>query len=277
MSVKTSPLENCLARSFAGTRQFLLVLSLGALVLAAGCASRKTPAPVSDISSQPPVAGATGIPADGLYSVRRGDTLYSIARAHNMPVERLASLNNISDPTQLAVGQQLRVTSAAAIPPPAPSATTTAVASSDKPSEKPTEAKAEKPKSETTTRAPDANLISWGWPASGEIIQGFSPNSKGIDIGGAVGSPVVAAADGEVMYVGNGVRGLGNLVLIGHGNKFITAYAHNDTLIAQTGKKVKKGEKIATLGQSDTTSPRLHFEIRRDGTPVNPMSYLPAR
>ncbi|GAB3121357.1 hypothetical protein GCM10027288_49000 [Bordetella tumbae] len=129
----------------------------------------------------------------------------------------------------------------------------------------------------TPKRAADANLISWGWPASGAVTQTFTTASKGIDIGGSLGAPVVAAADGKVMYSGNGVRGLGNLIIINHENGFITAYAHNQTLLAKTGQAVKRGSKIAEIGQSDTTSPRLHFEIRRQGTPVDPLQYLPAR
>jgi len=109
------------------------------------------------------------------------------------------------------------------------------------------------------------------------VIQGFSSNTKGVDIGGNVGDPVIAAASGKVMYAGNGVRGLGNLVLIGHSNSFITAYAHNEKLLVKTGQEVKKGDRIALMGQTDTTSPRLHFEIRRSGTPVNPLAYLPER
>jgi len=126
-------------------------------------------------------------------------------------------------------------------------------------------------------RADDANLISWGWPASGPVTQTFTTATKGIDISGSLGAPVVAAADGKVMYSGNGVRGLGNLIIINHSNGFITAYAHNQTLLAKTGEAVKRGAKIAEIGQTDTTSPRLHFEIRRQGTPLDPLEYLPAR
>lgn len=116
-----------------------------------------------------------------------------------------------------------------------------------------------------------------GLACEGKIIQGFTSNTKGIDIEGQAGAPVLAAADGKVLYAGNGVRGLGNLILLGHSNGFITAYAHNQTLLVKTGSAVKKGVKVATIGQTDTTSPRLHFEVRRSGTPVNPLSYLPAR
>ena len=116
-----------------------------------------------------------------------------------------------------------------------------------------------------------------GWPATGQITQGFNNNTKGIDIAGNLGDPVIAAADGKVMYSGNGVRGLGNLIIVNHQNGFITAYAHNRALLVKTGQDVKRGAKIAEIGQSDATSPRLHFEIRRQGTPVDPMQYLPAR
>jgi lipoprotein NlpD len=105
----------------------------------------------------------------------------------------------------------------------------------------------------------------------------FTPKSKGIDIAGNLGDPVVAAADGKVMYSGNGVRGLGNLIIISHTDGFITAYAHNQALLVKAGQEVKRGRKIAEMGQTDATSPQLHFEIRRQGTPVDPISYLPQR
>ena len=130
---------------------------------------------------------------------------------------------------------------------------------------------------EKPARAADAGVINWGWPATGQITQGFNNNTKGIDIAGNLGDPVIAAADGKVMYSGNGVRGLGNLIIVNHQNGFITAYAHNRALLVKTGQDVKRGAKIAEIGQSDATSPRLHFEIRRQGTPVDPMQYLPAR
>ncbi|MNV65023.1 Murein hydrolase activator NlpD precursor [compost metagenome] len=128
-----------------------------------------------------------------------------------------------------------------------------------------------------TPRAADASVINWAWPANGPIVQTFNASSKGIDISGALGDPITAAADGLVKYSGNGVRGLGNLIIVEHQNGFITAYAHNRSLLVKTGQNVKRGAKIAELGQSDTTSPRLHFEIRRQGTPVDPMQYLPAK
>ena len=123
--------------------------------------------------------------------------------------------------------------------------------------------------------ASDARLVSWDWPVRGNIISQYSESTRGIDIAGSIGDPVKAAAAGTVSYVGNGLRGLGNLILITHSNGFISAYAHNDKLLVKQNERVTKGQKIAELGQSDTTSPRLHFEIRRNGSPVNPLSYLP--
>ncbi|MGB3289905.1 MAG: peptidoglycan DD-metalloendopeptidase family protein [Burkholderiaceae bacterium] len=242
-------------------------LMLGAVIatsILAGCASRTTQAPVTDMSGgSATVAPSTG----GTYVVKSGDTLYKIAQAHNMDVAELTRLNNISDPSQLRIGQVLRMNSSGPAPAPAPATATPVPVTPVKPVEP----------AATAAPASDAHIINWAWPASGKIIQSFNSNTKGIDIAGAAGDPVLAAADGKVMYAGNGVRGLGNLILLGHSDGFITAYAHNQTLLVKTGQQIKKGAKIAAIGQTDTSSPRLHFEIRRRGTPVNPLSYLPAR
>ncbi|CAM5222449.1 Lipoprotein NlpD OS=Castellaniella defragrans OX=75697 GN=HNR28_001695 PE=3 SV=1 [Castellaniella defragrans] len=263
------------------TGRILLLAVLLSTAVLAGCASRSSRAPVADHSSGAATEGAATATAQGTYTVRAGDTLYKIARDHGMAVSRLEELNSISDPSQLHIGQVLRLDGTTAAPGnAAPAAVATPVPvtppSSSSPGTSGSESTTEAP-STSASRASDAGLISWGWPATGKIIQGFNSSTKGIDIEGAIGSPVLAAADGKVMYAGNGVRGLGNLILLGHSNGFITAYAHNQTLLVKTGATVKKGAKIATIGQTDTTSPRLHFEIRRQGTPVNPLSYLPAR
>lgn len=214
-------------------------------------------------SQKAPITSAGGAGASssgGTYVVQRGDTLYSIARRHGTTVANLSQLNRISDPSQLEVGQRLNVGGGRAAAVPAAPATRTA--SAPRASSQP-------------ARAADAATISWGWPVRGNVITQFSNTTRGIDIAGTVGTPIQAAADGTVSYVGNGLRGLGNLVLITHSNGFITAYAHNSRITVQTNERVKKGQKIAELGDTDTTSPRLHFQIRRNGTPVNPMSYLP--
>lgn len=219
----------------------------------AGCGS-STKAPVSSLGG----SGASG----GQYIVKRGDTLYGISRQVNMSVAQLMSLNNISDPSQLEVGQRLRLSS-------------TGVASRPGSTSAGSSAGASTSTSTSAARASDASLISWAWPHKGNIITGYSSSTRGIDISGNIGDPVYSAAPGTVSYVGNGLRGLGNLILITHGSGFITAYAHNSKLLVKDKQRVGKGEKIAELGQSDTTSPRLHFEIRRNGQPVNPLSYLP--
>lgn len=267
------------------TGRILLLAVLLSTAVLAGCASRSSRAPVSDQSNGTPAVG-TSTAARGTYTVRAGDTLYKIAQEHGMSVARLSELNNITNPSQLSIGQVLRLEgNAPASPSPASAAVATPVPVTPLQTQPAPAASgsegghtaASEPASTSSSRASDSNLISWGWPATGKIIQGFNSSTKGIDIEGATGSPVLAAADGKVMYAGNGVRGLGNLILLGHTDGFITAYAHNQTLLVKTGATVKKGTRIATIGQTDTTSPRLHFEIRRRGTPVNPLSYLPPR
>lgn len=232
-------------------RKSLLLGTVFMAAVLAGC-SGTGKAPVSSL-------GGGGGASAGEYVVQRGDTLYGISRRHNVTVAQLKSLNNISDPSQLEVGQRLRLSSSSV----ASTAGSTAKASSA---------------GSVSTSAPtasDAGLVSWTWPLKGNIITGYSSSTRGIDIAGNMGDPVYAAASGTVSYVGNGLRGLGNLILISHGNGFITAYAHNSKLLVKDKQRVSKGEKIAEVGQSDTTSPRLHFEIRRNGQPVNPLSYLP--
>lgn len=224
---------------------------LSALVLA-GCAGSNR-APITKAGS----SGSYGTASGGVYVVKRGDTLYSIARRYGVSVKTLLSMNNISDPSQIEVGQRIRVGGGSAATGSSNSSYQSAASGS------------------SSVRAADASVIAWAWPHRGSIITPYSSNTRGIDIAGKIGDPVRAAASGTVSYVGNGLRGLGNLVLITHSNGFISAYAHNHKLLVKQNQRVSKGQQIAELGQSDTTSPRLHFEIRRNGQPVNPQSYLP--
>lgn len=289
------------------TRSFRF-LALSAALILAGCASQQ-PAPIVDGAAALPGANATAVPTSAAtgatYTVQPRDTLYQIARSNNVSVADLRRWNNITDPNQLRIGQVLSLSPAggtasatasaaagngsaqvaaisdpkpvAAQPVPkveaAPAAATAAAAAGAAQAT----AGAAVPDEKAVVRAADANQVDWGWPANGKVIQGFNSNTKGIDIDGQPGSPVVAAAAGQVMYSGNGVRGLGNLVIINHTGGFITAYAHNRQLLVKTGDKVTRGQRIAELGQTDTTSPRLHFEVRRQGTPVDPLKYLPHR
>lgn len=238
----------------------------GAVMALAGCAGTgKSSAPISDLSGSQVSEDVSA----RTYTVKAGDSLNKIAKTTGVDAATISRLNNISNPNQIRVGQVLRLSDKSVS-----AGAKTAPVSASKPSTKPLEPKEGDGK---PSRASDAGLISWDWPAKGKVIQGFTPTTKGIDIAGNAGDPVVAAADGKVMYAGNGVRGLGNLVIVNHDNGFITAYAHNRSLLVKAGQDVKKGTKIAEMGQTDTTSVRLHFEVRRQGTPVDPLSYLPSR
>ena len=118
--------------------------------------------------------------------------------------------------------------------------------------------------------------VSWTWPAQGKVVARFSESRKGIDIAGKSGDPVLAAAAGKVMYAGNGIRGYGNLVIVKHNSSLLSAYAHNKTILVKEGQSVTRGQKIAEMGDSDADSVMLHFEIRQQGKPVDPMKFLPA-
>jgi len=129
--------------------------------------------------------------------------------------------------------------------------------------------------------APDvehgAGGIDFIWPAKGRVLAGYSePNNRGVDIGGRIGDPVVAAAAGRVMYVGTGIRGYGKLIIIKHDNDFNSVYAHNKEILVKDGQSVARGQKIAELGDTESDKPKLHFEIRRSGKPVDPLRYLPS-
>jgi lipoprotein NlpD len=122
--------------------------------------------------------------------------------------------------------------------------------------------------------------VKWQWPVEGKVARNFSATgngNKGVDIVGQLNQPVYAAADGEVVYSGSGLRGYGNLVIIKHNDLYLSAYAHNNELLVKEGERIAKGKQIATMGKSDTDSVMLHFEIRRDGKPVDPLVFLPRR
>ena len=123
-----------------------------------------------------------------------------------------------------------------------------------------------------TTISEDA--VAWGWPTEGKVIRGYSESNKGVDISGRAGQSVIAAGDGKVVYSGNGLRGYGKLIIIKHNKTFLSAYAHNSQLMVKEGQSVRKGQKIAEMGNTDADQVKLHFEIRRFGKPVDPMQYL---
>lgn len=133
-----------------------------------------------------------------------------------------------------------------------------------------------KPATAPTDKDPDA--IDFAWPARGRVLSGFSePNNKGLDIAGKPGDPVVAAAAGRVMYTGTGIRGYGKLIVIRHDNNFNSVYAHNREILVKEGQNVARGQRIAELGDTDADTPKLHFEIRKSGKPVDPAKYLPSQ
>jgi lipoprotein NlpD len=256
------------------------------------------------VSPKPAASAAAAQPAAEFYVVKRGDTLYSIALEHGVDYRELAQWNGLSDPTKISVGQQLRVKAPPeriAQPDRNPVVVGTAKGAGRieaRPLEAPgaqgsgdagtkTNPKAQRlPYSKENAasiareepREPkDAEAIAFIWPVKGKVIAGFAePRSKGIDIEGKIGDPVVAAAAGRVTYIGNGIPGLGKLVVLKHDNGFITVYAHNKEIVVKEQQLVTRGQKIAELGATDSERPKLHFQIRKGSAPVDPMRYLPA-
>jgi lipoprotein NlpD len=159
----------------------------------------------------------------------------------------------------------------------APAASVAQVATAPKPvaaAPSPAPAKPEPPSVAAVSRDPEG--LDFIWPAKGGLLARFSePNSKGVDIGGKAGDPVVAAAAGQVLYTGTGIRGFGKLIVIRHENGFSSVYAHNREILVKEGQSVSRGQRIAELGDSDADRPKLHFEIRKSGKPVDPLRYLP--
>ena len=263
------------------------------LLLLHACAAHAPRAPVGDHSERP-------VHNPGYHRVQGGDTLYSIAFEYGYSVQELAKWNHLRPPYTIYRGQRLRVK------PPSTSGKRRPSASQPKPR---TRVIASRPKTQHSTTATTAGSrkrtsrtatasrkpgsatssagrhhyparVLWSWPARGRILRRFNPSGsgkKGIDIAGNSGDPVRAAAAGRVVYAGSGLSGYGRLIIIKHNKEFLSAYAHNRTLIAREGQWVRKGEVIARMGSSGTDRTRLHFEIRRRGRPVDPLRYLPAR
>lgn len=246
---------------------------VGAVVLAtSACTTRRAtgPAPVLDRSA--PVSGFKRSPNQdkpGFYTVRQGDTLYRIGLETGQGWRDLQVWNAINDPNNIEVGQVIRVA-----PPPGTSVTPVA---SEPVASRPVEPAPSTPPAVSSTPAV-ANLFSAVWPANGPVSVAFDETkNKGISISGKAGDPVVAAADGRVVVSGAVIRGLGNLVVLQHPNGFLTAYAHNQSLLVKEDQTVRQGQRIATMGSSDSDTVRLHFEVRRQGKPVDPVAFLPKR
>jgi lipoprotein NlpD len=278
-----------------------------ALAMALGACSSKpqTKAPVEDRSAtatQPagaadakPLPGAENAGKPGYYTVKRGDTVMRIGLETGQAWRDIVRWNNLENPNLIEVGQVLRVVppvAATAAASPATGAVSRPVASSSvAPAGATPPVGQAAPAASAAAAAPAASAstapatatagedeIVFIWPGTGAVIAGFDEaKNKGLDLGGKAGDPVLAAADGRVVYAGAGLRGYGNLVILKHNNTFLTAYAHNQTLLVKEDQNVRRGQKIAEMGSTDADRVKLHFEIRRQGKPVDPARYLPAR
>lgn len=266
-------------------------LTAAALVVV-GCGSRPLgPAPVEDRgtgASRPtmtsPVAtgdvkqlpGFENAGKPGYYTVKPGDTLIRIGLDTGQNFRDIVRWNNLENPNLIEVGQVLRIVPPSSDNPlvvtrPVTSGTvgTSTAAAPVRPASVP----ASNPQSASTE-----DDIAWIWPAQGKLITGFDEvKNKGYDIDGKAGDAIIASADGRVVYAGAGLRSYGNLIILKHNNTYLTAYAHNQTLLVKEDQTVKKGQKIAEMGNSDADRVKLHFEIRRQGKPVDPAKYLPAK
>lgn len=287
------------------TQRSVCVLALSLLMTA--CASRLDQAPVVDRSgggvlgtqaAQPAVP--LGPPPPGYYRVKPGDTLYRIALENGQNYRDISAWNNLTNPNQIEVDQLLRVVppgaNTAALTPgvaTAPIGNSGAVQTAPLSSTPPSSAAAAPPiygssannaaltppatpgaASDSTAGA--SGNVAFAWPVRGPLLGTFNDSTnKGVNIGGAAGDAVKASADGRVVYAGNGLRGYGNLIIIKHDATYLTAYAHNRSLMVKEGDAVTKGQKIAEMGNSDSDRVMLHFEVRRQGKPVDPLKYLP--
>ena len=243
--------------------------------------------PVEPQQNSSSAASSTGASNATTHVVQPGENLFRVSLNHGLKYQDVAQWNNLSD-YNIKVGQVLRLT-------PPGSSTKTATQTTQPQVQSNTQA-ANTSKttsaSSTTTAAttgstaatgkatnsgdspPRENGIVWTWPTEGSVIQGYSASNKGLDIAGKAGQPIYAAASGTVAYSGSGLRGYGKLIIIKHDKAFLSAYAHNSVLLVAEGKTVKKGQKIAEMGNTDADRVKLHFEIRRFGKPVDPAQYL---
>ena len=288
-----------------GNRSWLAGVTLALTLVIAGCtAPPRGPAPVEDRgtmtrapgastaapggsgvspltvdASGKPLLGIENYGKPGYYAVRPGDTIRRIGNETGQTWQNIVRWNNLENADLIEVGQVLRVI------PPGETAGVVARPVVPQPAIVPAvpgagavvAATPAAPVKSSPASGGDEDL-GWIWPARGALIAGFDEaKNKGYDIGGKAGDPVIAAADGRVVYAGAGLRGYGNLIILKHNNTYLTAYAHNQSLLVKEDQSVQKGQKIAEMGNSDADRVKLHFEIRRQGKPVDPSRYLPSR
>ena len=253
-----------------------------------GAGMGRAPVGAVDTASVKPLPGAENAGKPGYYTVKPGDTLIRIGLDTGQNWRDIGRWSNLENPNLIEVGQVLRVTppveSSVAVSRPVTSSSVTpaapaAASSAPAPATASASASAAKPAASAPASASGGeDDVAWIWPAQGPVLAGFDEaKNKGMDIAGKTGDPVMASADGRVVYAGAGLRGYGNLIILKHNNTFLTAYAHNHTLLVKEDQSVRKGQKIAEMGSSDADRVKLHFEIRKQGKPVDPAKFLPAK
>jgi lipoprotein NlpD len=295
---------------------YRLAAAAALTIVLAGCASTTHHAPVEDrsrtgssASSPAPrvLPGAENAGKPGYYTVKKGDTLIRISLDAGQRLRDLALWNSLENPNLIEEGQVLRV-----VPPSVDASAVSSSAMTTKPIANPkiegrnVDAKGNVPvkassgapvslassapsaagegkdagrdKDKETPAIKGADEPVWSWPANGPTVSGFEEGKRnGLAIGGKAGDPVFAAADGSVVYAGSGLRGYGNLIIVKHIGEYLTAYAHNQTLLVKEDQNVRKGQKIAEMGATDVDRVQLHFEIRKRGKPIDPTKQLPSR
>jgi lipoprotein NlpD len=218
----------------------------------------------------------------GAHTVRKGETLYSIAWRYGRDYKELASANKIKSPYTIKLGQKIRLDLRGTVSSRSHKLTSSKSKSAKKKTT-PTKSKvtsSQKKKASTSRKTKSVKGVKWRWPHPGPIIARYTSTgkvNKGIDIAGKLGDSVFSAASGEVVYAGSGLLGYGKLIIINHNEHYLSAYAHNEQILVKEGQRIKSGQKIAEMGSTGTNRVKLHFEIRRDGKPVNPLGYLPKR
>jgi lipoprotein NlpD len=256
------------------SKTLLIALLSSSLILVVGCSAPRTkPASVTDRSGG---SGSVEPAPPGYYRVKKGDTLARIALDHGQAPRDVTqwnkAINPSFNPNIIEVGDLILIK--------APAGSKPVKVAEKKPSadkvdsstvQTPTTPAAPEPAKTEVVAEPGIRL---SWPAKGKVTGEFSEANKGIDIAGKVGEPVLAASDGKVAYAGNSLRGYGNLVIVKHDNTYLTVYAHNSKLLVKEGETVRKGQRIAEMGDTDATAAKLHFELRVNGKPVNPTPYL---
>jgi lipoprotein NlpD len=273
-------------------------------------AGATTPATTSEGPGKP-VAGIENLGKPGFYAIKPGDTLIRVALENGQSWRDIARWNNIDNPNVLEVGQVLRVvppgvdasaaaargvtvakvdtrpldakpvngaaSAPAAAPTTAPTATTTSAPTPPVTAPAPVAAATSPPSPPAAPRDAD-DEVAWAWPSTAAVAAPFDEGrNKGLVFTGKPGDPVLAAADGRVVYAGSGLRGFGNLVIVKHNNSYLTAYAHNQTLLVKEDQSVRRGQRIAEMGSTDAERVQLLFELRRLGKPIDPARLLPPR